>query len=444
MMMTGHMTEYKGKRVHTHGYKVHSGRDPITGNKKYRSKGGFATKAEAKAEMNLVISSITHARALLRIQSFVPGVQGLAPVATAEPVEKILMEEFLRNWLTDYLPLDDDVRQTTIDRYESIVENHLIPNFGHLYLQDLTRAHIREWVEKMQKPGYSKHVEKLAPATIRLKAGCLSSALSEALDRELITTNPITRLKLPKNEKKEKRAITPAEAQAILDAMVGKWYYLPTYLGFYTGAREGEIMALKCSCIDLDAATLEIRAGMVKIKGKGLVEGPPKTKSSERKIKLDVNTIEALRSHIARMKADYASKGRRWAADDYLFENPNTGEPYRPRYLGDKFRDRARSLGIDDVTFHSTRHSHGSIMYNATHDLKVVQKRLGHADLSTTMNDYLHLLPGTDEDAVEDFSRAMAIEPPDSPHETSVPDGIPKRFQNSGDGGPPPEVVMAR
>ena len=410
--MTGHIREYKGKRVRTYGYKVHNGRDPKTGKKKYISKSGFATEAEARAEMNLVISSIMQTRALVRIQSFVPGVQPLVPSATPQPVEKISMKEFLHKWLNDYLLLDDDLEQTTIDRYHYITENDLIPSLGHIYLQDLARSHIREWVEKMRKPGYSKRVEKLAPRTIRAKFACLSSALSDALDRELIDTNPATRIKLPKVVKKEKRVITPEEAQAILKAMMGKWYYLPTYLGFYTGAREGEIMALKCDCVDFDAATLEIRAGMKRTSEEGLVEGSTKTKSSERKLKLDTDTVEALRSHIARMKTDYASKGRRLTADDYLFENPGTGKPYDPKSLYGKFIKVAGSLGIEDVTFHSTRHSHGSIMYKATHDLKVVQERLGHSDLSTTMNEYLHLLPGTDDDAVVDFIRAMETQSP--------------------------------
>ena len=417
--MKGHITEYKGKRVHTYGYKVHVGRDPKTGKKRYSGKSGFATKDEATAEMNLVISSIIQARALARIQPFVPGVQTLLPAAAPQPVEKILMEEFLPKWLADYLPLDPDVRQTTIDVYRGIVKNDLIPNFGHIYLQDLTRGDIREWVEKMQKPGYSKRVEILAPRTIRQKFACLSSALSEALERELITTSPTIRIKLPKNEKKEKRSITPAEAQTILDAMAGSWYYLPTYLGFYTGARRGEIMALKASCIDLDAAILEIKAGIKMIKGVGLVEGPPKTTSSERTIKLDANTVEALRSHIARMKDDYASKGRCWTTEDYLFENPDTGRPYHTEYLSRIFKDVARSLGIEDVSFHSTRHSHASIMFHATLDLKVVQDRLGHANFGTTSNAYLHLLPGTDDDAVMDFSRAMDLERPDSPKNKS-------------------------
>ena len=409
--MTGHITEYIGKRVHTYGYKVHDGRDPITGRKKYISKGGFDTKAEAKAEMNLVISSIMQARALERIRPLLQlhGVQPLVPTAAPQPVEKIIMKDFLHKWLNKYLKIGDDVGQTTTDKYRRIVENDLIPNLGHIYLQDLARSHIRDWVEKMQEPGYGKRVEKLAPGTIHARFGCLASALSEAVDRDLIKTTPATRIRLPKTEKSKKRAITPEEAQAILDAMIGKWYRLPTYLGFYTGARAGEIMALKCSSLDFDAETLEIRAGMKKVQNEGLVEGSTKTKSSERKVKLAPVTLKVLRRHIDHMKADYASKGRRLTADTYLFENPDTGRPYHPNYLGTKFKAVVRGLGIEDVTFHSTRHSHGSIMYNATGDLKVVQERLGHSDLRTTMKNYIHLLPGTDDEAVLDFSRAMKV-----------------------------------
>ena len=412
-MMKGHLGVRPGKHGESHFYKLYDGLDPETGKKKYVGNGGYPTKKAAEADMNLHLAKIMQERAVAYIQSIIPGFQGIMPSAAPDPVEKITLEAYLRKWVTEYVPLKD-VEETTINSYHDTIEKDLIPNLGHIYLHDLRKADIREWVEKMQKPGYSKRVRKLAPRTIHRKFSCLSVALHDAAEEwELISVNPATGVRLPKAATgKKKNPISPEQAQIILDAMLGTWAYVPTYLGFRTGARVGELMALRRDCIDLVAGTLEIKKGMKQIIGQGVVEGRTKTKSSVRVIKLDTDTIDVLTNHIFQQRADYALQGKKWLRNEYLFPSSiNKGKPYVPQSLSSKFTKVARSLGFGDISFHDTRHAHASIMYSACHDLVVIQKRLGHSNLTTTANTYLHLLKGVDDKAVIEFERVMNGEP---------------------------------
>ena len=411
--MTGHIEEREGKWKTSYRYKIYVGNDPKTGVKQYDNGPSCATREEAEAGMQLRIAALMQQQAIQRFRLIMPvdplalpGPQTVVTAAEPEPVETILVKDFLNDWLEKYLPLKED-RVTTIQAYRTIVENDLTPNFGDEYLHELRKPGIRAWVERMQRPGYSNVVKVLAPKTIQNKVRCLLSALSEAEERDLIPTNPARGVRLPRVEEKEK-TVNLEHVHTIIDAMVGQWYCLPTYLAFYTGAREGELMALKCRSVDLVASTLEIRAGMVWIKGEGIVEGPPKSKSSNRIVKLDADTVEVLKAHIARQKEEYAAQARRWTPDEYLFPSPYIeGKPYAPAYLSSVFSKVVRSLGLNDLTFHYTRHAHGSLMYNATKDLTVVQQRLGHANLATTMKTYTHLVRGSDDEAVTDFARVM-------------------------------------
>ena len=409
--MKGHLGVRPGKHGESHFYKLYAGRDPETRVTKYVGNGGYPTKKEAEADMNLHIAKIMQERAVAYIQSIIPGFQGIMPTAAPEePVEKIKVEAYLREWRTEYLPFKG-IEETSRDVYGLIIKTDLIPYFGHHNLQDLRRTHLNDWVRAMQQPWYSKRVKLLAPRTIRTKFACFSVALKDAVENEIISTSPATRIRLPRIEKKNIKVISPEQAQMILDAMLGKWYYVPTYLGFRTGARISEIMALRGDCIDFEAGTLVVKRGVKQINRKGLVEGRTKSKSSVRVINVDTDTLDVLKNLLFQQEEDYKLQGKKWSRNEYLFPSPSKKRlPYTPQYLSRIFTKVARSLNLG-VTFHDTRHAHASIMYSACHDLLVIQKRLGHSDLTTTANTYLHLLEGVGEEAVVLFKSVMNGEP---------------------------------
>ena len=412
-MMRGHVGFRPGKNGGSWFYKLHAGRDPDTGKKKYVGNGSYPTEKAAEADMKVHINALMVERSVAYLGSILPDVLRIMPTAAPEePVEKIKVEAYLREWESKELPFKD-LEETTIDRYHTIIKVDLTPHLGHHNLQDLRRKHLNDWVKAMQEPWYSKYVEKLAPKTIRNKVGVFSVALNDAVENEIISISPATGVRLPRIESEDKEPLTPEQAQMILDAMLGKWYYVPTYLAFRTGAREGEIMALRGDCIDLEAGTLEIKRGMKQVLGKGLKEGSTKSKSSARVIKLDTDTIGVLKNHLFQQEEDFALQGKKLSRHEYLFlSSMKKGKPYTPHALYNNFIKVARSvLDSDVVTFHDTRHAHASIMYSACHDLIVIQKRLGHSNLSTTTNIYLHLLEGMSDKAITQFERVMSGEP---------------------------------
>ena len=411
-MMRGHVGFRPGKNGGSWFYKLHAGRDAVTGKKKYVGNGSYPTEKAAEADMKVHINALMVERSVAYLGSILPDVLRIMPSAAPEPVEKIQVEAYLREWQIKELPFKG-IEETTIDGYHTVIKVDLIPHLGHHNLQDLRRKHLNDFVKAMQESWYSKHVEKLAPRTIRTKFAVLRVALTDAVENEIISISPATGVRLPKIESEDKEPLTPDQAQMILDAMLGKWYYVPTYLGFRTGAREGEIMALRGDCIDLEAGTLEIKRGIKYAKSEGFYEGSTKTKSSARVIKLDTDTIGVLKNLLFQQEEDYKLQGKKWSRNEYLFPSSRKkGKPYTPHALYINFTKVARSvLDSDDVTFHDTRHSHASIMYSACHDLLVIQKRLGHSNLSTTTNTYLHLLEGMSDKAITQFERVMSGEP---------------------------------
>jgi integrase len=411
-MMRGHVGFRPGKNGGSWFYKLHAGRDAVTGKKKYVGNGSYPTEKAAEADMKVHINALMVERSVAYLGSILPDVLRIMPTAAPEePVEKIKVEAYLREWRTEHLPFKD-IEETTRIQYDYTIETDLIPYFGHINLQDLRRRHLKDWVRAMQKPWYSKHVEMLAPRTIHAKFRCLSVALNDAVENEIISFSTASGVRLPRIESEDKKPLTPEQAQMILDAMLGKWYYVPTYLAFRTGARIGEIMALRGDRIDFEAGTLVIKRGVKHVNRKGLVEGSTKTKSSVRIIKVDTDTLGVLKNLIFQQEEDYASQGKKWSRNEYLFPSPKKkGLPYTPGHLSNIFRKVVRSFNLGGISFHDTRHAHASIMYDACHDLIVIQKRLGHAKLSTTTNTYLHLLEGVGEEAVVRFKSVMNGEP---------------------------------
>ena len=410
-MMRGHVGFRPGKNGGSWFYKLHAGRDAVTGKKKYVGNGSYPTEKAAEADMKVHINALMVERSVAYLGSILPDVLRIMPSAAPEPVEKIKVEAYLREWQIKELPFKG-IEETTIDGYHTVIKVDLIPHLGHHNLQDLRRKHLNDFVKAMQESWYSKHVEKLAPRTIRTKFAVLRVALTDAVENEIISISPATGVRLPKIESEDKEPLTPDQAQMILDAMLGKWYYVPTYLAFRTGARIGEIMALRGDRIDFEAGTLVIKRGVKHVNRKGLVEGSTKTKSSVRIIKVDTDTLGVLKNLIFQQAEDYASQGKKWSRNEYLFPSPKKkGLPYTPGHLSSIFRKVVRSFNLGGISFHDTRHAHASIMYDACHDLIVIQKRLGHAKLSTTTNTYLHLLEGVGEEAVVRFKSVMNGEP---------------------------------
>ena len=324
--------------------------------------------------MDLRISTLMLERAMKRIQSLLPMMPGLVAPASPTPLNPMTVAELLNKWLDDSVAITG--KGTTPDSYRRIVEGVIIPVFGHLYLHELQHDHIQEWIKTLQTPDSTG--KTLAASSIRSYFARFKTALYYAKNKlKLIPENPATGIDLPPVKKKKHIAVSPDHVREILDELLGTRCYMPAFIGFYTGLRIGEILGMPWKCIDFDAGTLEVRYGLVRKAGEGLVQDTPKTESSNRTIAISKASVKVLREHKERQKEEFALLGKRWTMDSPVIVN-TVGKYMEPGNLSDAFGEAAGQLGYK-LTFHDTRHAHATILLKAGQSMKVVSERLGHS-----------------------------------------------------------------
>jgi integrase len=177
-----------------------------------------------------------------------------------------------------------------------------------------------------------------------------------------------------------------------------------------TGARRGEVCALRWRDVDLDKRTLVIRHSIAK-SGNGVVQKDTKTHAS-RRIALDEATVAILRQYRLDLERRAATIAMKIRDDAYVFSlDPDGGVPLHPDLVSGRFRSLCRKLGIVGVRLHDLRHLHATQLLAAGVPVRTVSGRLGHANASTTLNVYAHFLEASDREAADVVSRLF--DPPE-------------------------------
>ena len=311
----------------------------------------------------------------------------------------------MSRWVSDSLkPLVDagKMAYSSYVRYEGIVRKHLIPAFGHLRLKDLARPQVRRL--------YAQKAKTLSPRTVDYVHVTLQKALSQAMRDDLIPRNVATGER-PRSsrERQEIKALSPAQVRALLDAARGARGEAIYTVALHTGLRQGELLGLKWTDLDLDSKSprLAVRRTLKVVEG-GLDFGPPKNRASRRSVPLNRIALAALRSHKLRQNEERL-RTPGWRDRNLVFPN-RVGEPaehnnlYRREYL-----PLLKKAGLEGegFNFHSLRHTFATaLLANGEHPKKV-QALLGHSSITQTMDTYSHLLEDIGGDAVDGLEDAF-------------------------------------
>ena len=152
--------------------------------------------------------------------------------------------------------------------------------------------------------------------------------------------------------------------------------------------------------------TAAIVESLQRVTGRGLMFLPPKSAKSRRAVALDAQTVEMLREIRGRQILLKAELGETYRDNGLVFPGP-FGDPFDPDALTHRFEKLTRKAGVAHVRLHDLRHFHATLLLQAGTHLKVVQERLGHADVGTTANIYSHVAPTLQRQAADVFSDAM-------------------------------------
>ena len=166
---------------------------------------------------------------------------------------------------------------------------------------------------------------------------------------------------------------------------------------------------MKWEDLDLDSGTVTVRRTLRRVKGRGLVPGPPKTKNARRSIELSGATVALLKGHRSGQAGHRLLLGPAWEDQRLVF--PAAGRPWWPENFAHEFKRLVRASGVDDpdtVTVHTLRHTGATHWIRAGANLFAVSRRLGHASAAFTMDTCGHMLPGMQRAAAGALDHMLA------------------------------------
>ncbi len=305
---------------------------------------------------------------------------------------------YLDSWLADVAPAS--VAPKALERYQGLVKKQIRPHLGTFQLQKLRPADIAAWLQALGKTGISIK-------SIRHAHGVLRTALAHAAAVELIERNVCTIIKAPKQVRTEVEILNAEQIAEALRKLEGHSIHPVVAVAIGTGARRGEIAALRWSDIDLDAATVRIERALEETKGLLSVKAP-KTAAGRRTVTLPAFAVAALRDHRRQTLELRLQLALGALPGDAPVFGDIEGNLSSPNRITKSWRRAVNSLGLPGVTFHSLRHSHASALIAAGIDVVTVSRRLGHASPALTLSVYSHLFTNTDDQAAAVIDAALS------------------------------------
>jgi integrase len=361
---------------------MYIGRDPQTG--KPRQKWfRFRTLREAEA-----------AQAQLNVQ-----LQGGGFL----PNTRLRVSEYLEQWLQDYAV--GAVGQTTLRTYQDIVRLHFVPAFGLVPLPKLTPHSIQKFYSQKLQEG-------LSSTTVNKIHRVLREALGHAVRWGLISRNPATMVDPPRPRKVEMLVWDDEQIRLFLAEAKRSSPYHGLYLtALLTGMRQGELLGLRWQDVDLTVGVASVRQTLYRLGGQLIIK-EPKTPKSRRQVALSPIVVEELRQ-----LREKQTEHRQQLGDAYMDYNlvfcQEDGKPLHAHNIVQRdFRRISDRAGLRRIRFHDLRHCHATLLLHLGVHPKIVQERLGHANISMTLDTYSHVVPGMQEQAIRAlearlFSRDM-------------------------------------
>ena len=291
----------------------------------------------------------------------------------------------------------DTLAPRSYEYYVDVINKLIIPLLGHIKVSELRPAHVQRFIQYLQK-----EKPNTSPNTIKKKLAILQSIMTQAIKLDIIQINPADakRLTLPKPVKPEVKIFTRQEAAEMLECLEKEelQFQVLIQLAIISGCREGELVALKFSDINYENCKLTVERAAYKCKGEPIKTKPPKDYEM-RTVTLCPECIDMIKE-LYKEKQERAERlGNKWHDEGWLFTqwngqimNPQTPTKWFPKFL--------EKNGFQHRHFHSLRHTSATLLLYSGVDIKAVQTRLGHSEITTT-NKYLHLVAEADEQAAK-------------------------------------------
>ena len=317
--------------------------------------------------------------------------------------KSLKFSEFTEIWKRDYG--SKELAPSTYKRYCRMLETRLLPYFGHFYINKIKPTDIMKFYDLLEKDTQlvrkkgnngSKTKKPLSCKTILEHHRLLRAMLHRAVYWQLIVSNPAERVQPPKAKKPKRRSYDDEQTKILLEnleklTVEDTKYKVAIILTIFTGVRLGELMGLEWQDVDFRNGIISINRSSQYLSDMGVFTKVPKTESSIREIAIPEFIISLLEEYKLWYEEQKSIYGELWTDSDRLFVQAD-GKPMHPSTISKWFVKYVGQIGLPVINFHGLRHTNASLLVAQNIDIAVISARLGHAQISTTLDFYVHPL----------------------------------------------------
>lgn len=381
-MLTTETKDGYQKRGNKWSYR-YSVKDPITKRMKQVRISGFRTKEEAKAD---------------RIRREYEAKEGKYVSKSKETVS-----DLLNAWFKNRQDLREG-KFATLNNYRQMLDFYILPKLGDIPIQDITSDQLEGFFRELVKSGGKKN-SPLSHGTYKSCANVLSMGLNYAVSKKKLAFNPMVNVKRLKGRTKPIIAYSMQEIKLLLNNLSTYRLYAFFFLACHTGARRGELVALRWSDINFNNQTLSINKTRGKSWGTDYEEDTTKNENGMRAIELSSDTVEVLKAHQERQNLERMMIGNAWQDTGYIFtkEDGTPIDPSRPYFI---FKRAIKELNLRNEPLHVLRHTHITELLRSGISPHVVAFRVGDT-VPTILETYASVIALDDRLSADTFSEKV-------------------------------------
>ena len=281
------------------------------------------------------------------------------------------LREYINFWQETYDKHQS--RPTTYAAHNYVFKNHILPGLGDTQISELTSEMVGEFLEERKRFGnHRRSGFGLGEETMRHIHRLLQQCLNQAIRDGLLTENPAKAFRYRKSTTVKANIMTPLEMEDYLDA-AERLGYLPMFmLALTAGLRQGELIALKWSDLDIESRTLTIAENRAVVR-RELVEYGSQTRS----IRLTPEVVDLL-----------IMEHSKHPSSPLMFMHPATQRPYSPQMVRRMHNEIIKEAGLDHIRFTDLRHTCAVLSLRNGVETKELARMLGHYRPSITRQDY--------------------------------------------------------
>lgn len=297
----------------------------------------------------------------------------------------ILFKDFILDWFTNYK--SNTLGVNTKNNYLSRINYHIIPKLGYFKLTDITNLTIQNFYNSLINDN------KLAPASAKKIIEILSNCFKYAKKNKLIYNIP-TDIEKIKLEKPKIDYWNKDDIDFFIKELEHTYLFTPVFISLLTGLRIGELCGLRWSDINLKNGYLTVNHQVIqdKINKELILTDVLKTSTSHRSVSIP----NILINYLEHLKEDDIDD-----INGFVIKDRN-GLMATPRNISMEFTKKvSKYKNLKQISFHSLRHTHATLLIFNGENIKVVSDRLGHKDISVTLNTYTHVMEDMKRDTAK-------------------------------------------